>query len=255
MKNVLEFIGFSAGYGKTEVLKNLNLALCSGEVTALIGENGCGKTTLLRCAAGLMKGNGVYLREGKPADIRSMRENAAFAVYLSQQENVTLSMNVVDYMLLGIGGRKEQREEAARKALIRFGCEDFAEKDYAALSGGQKQLVRLSVLTLRKGKMLLLDEPDSALDIVNRGRVLSYFRSRAKETGEAVLMSCHDVNVALSCANRLVFLKDGIVSADLRMCDCTEKELQSAFDAAFPGTKVAKVNGTYILMGENHYEA
>ena len=65
MKKVLELIDFSAGYGSGDVIKNISLTLYAGEVTSLIGENGCGKTTLLRCAAGLMKGRGVYLRMGK----------------------------------------------------------------------------------------------------------------------------------------------------------------------------------------------
>lgn len=255
MEKVLELIDFSAGYGSGDVIKNISLTLYAGEVTSLIGENGCGKTTLLRCAAGLMKGCGVYLRMGKTAIVRSARENAAFAVYLSQQEHVTLNMNVTDLMLLGKAGRKEENQSAVKTALARFGCADFADKDYTILSGGQKQLVRLCALTLRQGKIVLLDEPDSALDIVNRNRALSYFRARAKETGEAVLMSCHDVNAALAFSDRLVFLKDGKIIADMRVRDCAKNELQAAFTAVFPGTELAEHRGGYILTGEQSHEA
>lgn len=248
MGNVLELIRFSAGYGKNDVLKEMDLTLYAGETAALVGENGCGKTTLLRCCAGLMKGRGTYLRMGEKADL-SARANARFAVYLAQQSRTELNLNVLDFMLLGLYGRKERLTEKAVCALASFGCGDLIEKDIMNLSGGQKQLVRLAALTLREGRILLLDEPDGALDIGNRMKVLSHIRSRVKRTGEAVLMSCHDVNAALACADRLIFLKDGKIAADVRTDGADAETLQSAFGLVFPGTEIIMHDGNYILTG------
>lgn len=254
MNGILEFAGYSAGYGKTDVLKQLDLTLYAGEVTVLIGSNGCGKTTLLRCAAGLLKGRGTCLRMGEKADF-SPRGNARFAAYLAQQGGTDLNMNVMDFMVLGLNGKKGDLTAAAEEALGRFGCAELAEKDFTLLSGGQKQLVRLSALTLRRTRMILLDEPDSALDISNRGQILSYFRDRAKETGESVLMSCHDVNAALAYADRLVFLKEGTVTADVRPAQADAPSLQAAFDAVFPGTELVRHEDRFLIMPEVRHEA
>lgn len=254
MDKLIEFIDFSAGYGRTEVLKGINLALYAGEVTALIGKNGSGKTTLLRCAAGLMKGSGTYLRAGKKAALTA-KENARFAVYLSQQGGVDLNMNVLDFMCLGCGGKKETLLKNAKAALDTFESGPFAERDYLTLSGGQKQLVRLAALLLRKGRTFILDEPDSALDIVNRAKALGAFRTYIKQTGSALLMSCHDINAALSCADRLVFLKNGRVCSDVYVQKSDMSVLQGAFDAIFPGTEIVKHRNGYILAEVGQSEA
>lgn len=262
MSDTLTLRGFSAGYGRKQVLKSIDLTLKGGEFTVLLGENGCGKTTLLRASAGLLKGSGTCLIKDKPLFGCTNAEKAKLISYLPQQGGVSLPMNALDLILLGFYPEesyfKTNREEEMSRAmelLAVFGAEELAGEEFTRLSGGQKQLILLCRALLRNVQLLLLDEPGSALDLMNRRRVYEYLSRRAHETGEAVLVSCHDINQALRFADRVLLMKDGVIAGDTRPASDPGEAVREAFHTVWPGAEIINRSGKYLLTGEFDHEA
>lgn len=262
MSDILTLRGFCAGYGRKQVLKGIDLTLKGGELTVLLGENGCGKTTLLRSAAGLLKGSGTCLLKGNPLSACTNAEKAKLISYLPQQGGVSLPMNALDLILLGFypeetrfKTNKEDEIKRAMELLAAFGAEKLADEEFTRLSGGQKQLILLCRALLRNVPLLLLDEPGSALDLMNRRRVYGYLSRRAQETGEAVLVSCHDINQALRFADRILLMKDGLVAGDTRPASDCANDVRKAFHTIWPGAEIIERGGKYLLTGEFDNEA
>lgn len=195
--------------GEREVLKDVSLTLPGGELACVLGRNACGKTTLLKCIAGLLPHEGsVRLVE----DGRELRRSALS--YLPQLANVTSRLTVFEMVMLGLGGRLSWRVPAevldqVDATLHAMHISDLAERPVHALSGGQKQLVFMAQSFVSRPRALLLDEPTSALDLRHQLVVMEAARSYARETGAVVVAVVHDLQLAARFASRLVLVADG----------------------------------------------
>lgn len=217
----LEIRGLSAGYRRRPVLADVTLEpLSPGELTALVGPNAAGKTTLLRAVAGLHPARGKILHGGRDLLRASRTEHAATVTYMPQALPQQISLTVFESVLSALNavptGSPATSREAARESeavLARLGMEDLAMAALDELSGGQRQLASLAQAIVRAPRILLLDEPTSALDMRHAFAVMRLVKELAGERGMIVLVVLHDIALASRWADRIVLLGEGRVAA------------------------------------------
>lgn len=209
------------GYPDRTVGRGLDVALSTGEVLALLGPNGGGKTTLLKTLLGLLKPKAGEVRLGdKPLDNYSIRERARVVAYVPQVHISTFAFTVETVVLMGrtahgsLFTRPSGQDRAvAHAALERFGIAALASRPYTMISGGERQLVLLARALAQEPQFIVLDEPTASLDFGNQGKVMREIRALAK-SGHGVLFTTHDPNHALRAADRAYLLREGARIAD-----------------------------------------
>lgn len=208
------------GYAKREVGESISLSLSGGEVLALLGPNGCGKTTLLKTMLGVLPAQGGAIKlDGRPLREWSLAERARFVAYVPQGQASTFGFTAMEMVLmgrtahLGLLARPGTRDRAiAQDALQRLDMAHLADRSVHHMSGGERQLVLIARALAQQPRAVLLDEPTASLDFGNQGLVLRAVRTLATE-GLAVLLTTHDPNQALRCADRALLMREGQVMA------------------------------------------
>jgi len=216
MSGDLQVRGLAAGYRGRPVLRALTLApIAAGQVTALVGPNAAGKTTLLRALAGLLPARGTVLFADR--DLLAMRpaERATLVSYMPQSLPERISLTVIESVIgaarasdpvFGSGGR--EAADRAIAVLDRLGVADIALTPLDQLSGGQRQLAALAQALVRDPAVLLLDEPTSALDLRHQVTVMRMAR-RLAAGGKIVVCVLHDLAQAARWADAMVVLSHG----------------------------------------------
>ncbi|MFW5640264.1 MAG: ABC transporter ATP-binding protein [Thermodesulfobacteriota bacterium] len=204
------------------VLSDLGFELGAGEMLAILGPNGVGKTTLLRCINAMIR---PWTGAVQVADVDVYRMSAGeIARHLGYvaQRNDAGRMTAFDAVLLGRKPHlrwKVGREDMAKVAgaLHQLGLEDLALRHIDELSGGELQKVCIARALVQEPKVLLLDEPTSSLDLKNQLDILHTIGRVVKEHRIAAVMTMHDLNLAFRFADRFLFLKKGRVFANARL--------------------------------------
>ena len=213
----LENVTFSYGKGKRKVLDGVGLSCEPGSVNALIGLNGCGKTTLIKVMAGLEKPSAGTVRYyGRDLSELTFRERASVLAYVRQNYGSLSDYSVKDYLLFGTANKLDLfdvpgkgEKEAVREIVERFGITHLYDKKLGELSGGERQIVSVCSAMVQDSKVVLLDEPCSALDIVNQNKVLTILNSIAKDSEKTILFSTHNPNHALYTEANVFLLGSG----------------------------------------------
>jgi polar amino acid transport system ATP-binding protein len=225
---VIEIRGLSKSFGAVRVLRGVDLDIADGEVVALIGRSGCGKTTLLRCInfleeyeAGEIRlgGEPLWYRRGpggarrRVGEAEARRQRQQMGVVF-QQYNLFPHMTALQNVVLGPrfaqGVPAADADELGRRLLGRVGLEDRIGAYPAQLSGGQQQRVAIARALAMRPKVLLLDEITSALDPELVGEVEDVIRSLLPERIMMVLVT-HALRFAREVAHRIAYLSDGVV--------------------------------------------
>jgi iron complex transport system ATP-binding protein len=183
----------------------------------LIGKNGCGKTTLMKSIVNQIEYNGNCFLEGENLKRLSVKVLARQISYIPQRTGIGISLPVIDMVLMGFNPVLKLLEhpsrkqiDLAKKALEAVGLPEVEEQDFQTLSEGQKQLVFLARTMIEHTKLLLLDEPDSALDFQNRYMILKELKKMVSQEEKAGLLCLHDPALALEFCDQLVLLRDGV---------------------------------------------
>ena len=207
-------------YKKTPVLSGVSFDAAPGELLAILGPNGVGKTTLFRCILGEQKRYaGMIELDGANVRTLSARETARRVAYIPQTHAMTFRFPVRDVVLMGTShtlsplaspGRAQER--IAADTLEKLGIGHLADRSFDTLSGGEQQLTYVARALAQQAKILLMDEPTSSLDYGNQLRVLNVVKDLAKD-GYTVLLSTHNPQHALWYADRVLALHGGCVAA------------------------------------------
>ena len=208
--------GLCAGYGGKRVIDGLSFSLEGGRVMGFLGANGSGKTTLIKSICGILPHKGECVLEGVKLEGLSARRLSQKCSYIPQRSGIAIDISALDVVLMGFNAQlrllehpsKSMKEQALR-ALEQAGIGGMAQRNYMHLSEGQKQLCILARTLVSQGRLLLLDEPESALDFQFRHRMLRIIRDWVKQDGRYALVALHDPMLALNACDELLLLKDG----------------------------------------------
>ena len=213
--------GVRLGYGTHTVVDGLDLDVLPGAVTAVIGPNGCGKSTVLRSLGRLLSPlDGQVLLDGKRIDKTPTREVAKVLGILPQSPSAPEGLTVGD--LVSRGRHPHQAwyrqwssddEDAVAEALDWTGIGDLAERPVDQLSGGQRQRAWISMALAQETDLLLLDEPTTYLDLAHQVDVLELVGRLNTEAGRTVVMVLHDLNLAARYSDCLIAMKAGRIVA------------------------------------------
>jgi iron complex transport system ATP-binding protein len=222
----------TVGYGTRVVQRDLTFAFYEGEMVCMLGPNGCGKSTLLRTMAGLQPALG-----GSTSFSSLTRVERARRMSLVLTERMSLeNTSVYDVVAMGrhpytsfLGGLTPEDERCVAEALELVGMSDCMDSMFNALSDGESQRVLIAKALAQHTPVILLDEPTAHLDLPNRLRVLRLLHRLAHEQGKTVIISTHELDLALRLADRIL-----LVSGSGSELDTAAALLQrDAFTAAF----------------------
>lgn len=207
----IEFKNINKSFGENHVLKNINLEVEKGELLTLLGPSGCGKSTLLRCLAGLegVQEGAILLEE---QDITHMDARLRQIGMVFQQYSLFPNMTVFQNLAFGLKIKKLPKEEIKKEveeALEMVGLLEKADAYPGQLSGGQQQRVALARAIITKPKVLLLDEPLSAIDAKLRKSLQTEIRKIQRELQITTIFVTHDQDEAMVMSDRICLLNSG----------------------------------------------
>ncbi len=209
----LDNISFTYSSENNHVLRTLSMVVKKGDITAILGPNGIGKTTLLHLILGWIKADkGTINLDGKNLEDYSRREMGRLIGLVPQDEHITFEYTLLEYVLLGRTPHLHSLESpgikdytAALEALTKVGLENLSDRSVTHLSGGEKQLVLVARSLAQEPRILLLDEPMSNLDLANKIRLIKVLQSLKKD-GVTILFTSHEPEVAAAISNYLILM-------------------------------------------------
>lgn len=249
----LRGLRFAYGGEAPQVLRDLSLDIPAGTSTAVLGPNGCGKTTLLHIVLGwLAPQAGEILIEGRPLAEVPRRERGRLMALVPQAEYVPFDFSVLEYVLLGrtpyVGVLEMPSAEdraVALASLETLGLAHLWRRPVPELSGGERQMVTLARALAQRTPILLLDEPTAHLDLGNKGRLLDALQGLAGR-GTTIVLTTHDPETASLAARSLVLMRDGQVLAAGPVEEVLVAERLSATYGV--AVKVVEVDGRRVVL-------
>jgi len=230
--------GLHIGYGGVPIVEDLNLQVPDGRLTALVGANGSGKSTILKAMSRILKpSGGQVLLDGKSIDRHSTRDVARRLAILPQQPASPEGLTVEELVAFGrfphqrgFGTLNADDKRAIRRALSVTGMESFADRPVDQLSGGQRQRAWIAMAIAQETELLFLDEPTTFLDMAHQLEVLQLLRRLNREEGRTIVMVVHDLNHASLYADHVVAIQGGRIVAQGAPADViTQRMLREVF--------------------------
>ena len=195
------------------MIENVSFELSQRSLLGILGANGSGKTTLLKAICGILPHKGSCQLEGQPLESLTVRQMARLCGYIPQRSGISIDISVLDVVLMGFNPQlgllehpTRDMKETAMQTLRQVGLADKAQTNYLHLSEGQKQLCILARTLVADSCLLLLDEPESALDFRYRYRILALLRNYVTEHHRSAIVTLHDPMLALNYCDQLLLL-------------------------------------------------
>ena len=211
---MIEFQNVSFSYGDVPVVENLSFTIQKGETVGLIGANGAGKSTIMKLMLGLLSGSGEIQVDGLPVcrdNLAEIRKKIGFV--LQDSDNQMFMPTVYEDMIFGprnYGLSKEETEKRVDTVLTQLGLQDLKHRHNHKISGGEKRMAAIATILAMEPEMMLMDEPSTALDPVNRRTVINTI-NRLPQTK---LIASHDLDMILDTCQRVILLSHGTIVAD-----------------------------------------
>ncbi|HEV8591593.1 MAG TPA: ABC transporter ATP-binding protein [Pyrinomonadaceae bacterium] len=244
---MIETRNISVNYGGRSVLRDLSFELKSGEIMALLGSNGTGKTTLIRALNGLIPlSSGEVRLDAKRLADHSRREIAQRVGVVTQENETKFPVTVLEFVLAGrfahgraFGWESGEDIAHAQESLAVCDLADYSSRLMNELSGGERQRVVLARALATNAEVLLLDEPTANLDLAHQALMFRLVRQRCHEHGASAIVITHDLNLAAEFGDEIMLLKDGGVFAKGKPVDVLTTE------------NIDAVYGVNVLLDEN----
>jgi iron complex transport system ATP-binding protein len=239
------------------VLDDLCLDIPAGKITAILGPNGTGKTTLLHLLLGLLKPTwGSVKVEDKTHREYSKQTLSQLIGLVPQFETIPFNFTVFEYVLLGRSPYLKPLQlptdndlAITTEAIQQAGISHLAHNPVMEISGGERQLVTISRVLAQKTRILLLDEPTAHLDLENQNRILSLLKGMSAD-GITVVITTHDPNAAIFAADRFVLMDKGNIAAQGTLDEViTRENLSRIYHTPI---RVEKTNGYTMVVMESH---
>ncbi len=209
----IDNVSFTYSSDNNQVLRTLSLSVNKGDITAILGPNGIGKTTLLHLILGWIKADrGSISIGGKKQEDYKRREMGRLIGLVPQDEHISFEYSLLEYVLLGRTPHLHPLESPGKKdylaavnALKKVGLDKLSDRPVTHLSGGEKQLVLVARSLAQEPEILLMDEPMSNLDLANKIRLIEVLNSLKME-GVTILFTSHEPEVAAGISNYLILM-------------------------------------------------
>ena len=206
-------------YSKAErlILDGINLSINDGDIVILLGNNGCGKTTLIKCIVGLLnKYSGDIQVNGTNIKDYSYKERSKEIAYVSQSINSLDDIIVKDFLTFGFVNDlkfyerpSNEQIETVKAYAEKFNISHLLDKKINEISGGERQIVAICSALIQNSKIIILDEPTSALDLRNQNNVLTILRDIAKTENKTLILSSHNPNHASFLGSKVALMNAG----------------------------------------------
>ena len=217
---MLEFRNVSFSYeAGAPVVENLSFSIGKGEAVGLIGANGAGKSTIMKLMLGLLQGQGEILVDGLPVNrqnLAAVRKKVGFV--LQDSDNQMFMPTVYEDMIFGprnYGMTKEEAERRVDQVLEALGLMDLKHRHNHRISGGEKRMAAIATILAMEPELIVMDEPSTALDPLNRRTVIRTIRSLP----QTKLIASHDLDMILDTCQRVILLNHGKIVADGKTMD------------------------------------
>ena len=211
---MIEFRNVSFSYGEAPVVENLSFSIQKGENVGLIGANGAGKSTIMKLMLGLISGSGEIKVDGLPMNKENLGEiRKKIGFVLQDSDNQMFMPTVYEDMIFGprnYGLSKEETDRRVDAVLAQLGLQDLKHRHNHKISGGEKRMAAIATILAMEPEMILMDEPSTALDPVNRRTVINTI-NRLPQTK---LIASHDLDMILDTCQRVILLSHGTIVAD-----------------------------------------
>ncbi len=222
-------------YKSCDTLKNISFSIEKGDITVILGPNGVGKTTLLKCLNKILipRTGDIFVKEKniKAMNVKQVARQISYVAQTSEPARIT----VFDAILMGrrphINFRVNKSDLIKVDAVIRhLNLSCLSLKYLNQMSGGELQKVCIARALVQQTDLMLLDEPTASLDLKNQTHILSLIRHIIKDHNMAAVMTMHDLNTALRYADKYIFLKDHTIYSAGDICDITPEMIKAVYD-------------------------
>ena len=211
---MIRFDNIRLGYGNRTLIENLSATVERGALTALVGRNGTGKSTLLRAIAQLGEVlSGEILLDGRPLQTLAPSEMASMVAFVTTDKVRIANLRCRDVVALGrapytnwIGRMQEQDKAIVEQALESVGMSEYADKTMDRMSDGECQRIMIARALAQQTPIILLDEPTAFLDMPNRYELCTLLRRLAHEEQKCILFSTHELDIALSLCDAIALI-------------------------------------------------
>ncbi len=241
-KILLQLEDVAIGYNNKAIRENINLSLNAGEILCLIGQNGCGKSTLLRSLAGLqnlLKGT-VFIDRKNSALLNNSQRALLLSFVLTEKVAVD-NLRVFDLVFTGryphtswLGNRSKADIEKTTQAIEQVHLSHKTNSFINELSDGEKQRALIAKALAQETPLIFLDEPTAHLDLPNRAEIMLLLRRLAKDAGKGIIVSTHELDLALQTADSIWLMNDaGIIAGSPK-----DTAFRSKIEDSFQGSKI-----------------
>ncbi|MDG5798841.1 ABC transporter ATP-binding protein [Marinilabiliaceae bacterium ANBcel2] len=247
---MLEYKNISFAYHKEMVLKNVSGIINPGDFHAIIGPNGCGKSTLIKCLNNILHPNkGEVLLNGTPIKSFKKKDLAQTIAYVAQSSSNILPVKVFDTVMLGrvpytewFPGKKDKK--IVDMVIDELQLNKMVNRNLNELSGGEKQRVHIARALAQEPGILLLDEPTSNLDLKYQIEVMELLK-KITTKGISVILAIHDLNLAIRYASHFTLIKNGTITGQGKSDVLTQNRLEELYETKI---KRGRIDDRLIIM-------